>query len=475
MKLIREEIESVEFLVEQKNGKKSMYIEGVFLQGNIKNRNGRMYPMETLRKEVGRYNENHIQAGRALGELGHPDGPTVNLDRVSHKIVSLKESGSNFIGKAKLLNTPMGKIASSLVEEGVKLGVSSRGIGSLKMTREGVNIVGDDFMLATAADIVADPSAPDAFVEGIMEGKEWVWEGGILRERIAEQTKRRINTLVDQKALEEHKLSLFNDFLYKANQDEEEEEQQPQLYTIKVDGEDVEVTLDELQNGYSRQRDYTRKTQELAEQRTSIEAKQKEISEKDAIYSQLLPKMEATLKGELENEPDWNALYEADPIAYVREKDLWNEKKQKLQAVQDEATRLQQEEVAKQQKELEEFIKHGNEQLLKLIPEWQDSEVASKEKMAIRNYGINVLGYTAEQMDQVYDYRHLLGLRNAWMYDKTLKATKVKPTEKKAVARTARPGTSNVPKSTTPVKKAKQRLAKSGKVQDAAKLFEQII
>jgi hypothetical protein len=213
MKLIREEIESVEFLVEQKNGKKSMYIEGVFLQGNIKNRNGRMYPMETLRKEVSRYNENHVQAGRALGELGHPDGPTVNLDRVSHKIVSLKESGSNFIGKAKLLNTPMGKIASSLIEEGVKLGVSSRGIGSLKMTREGVNIVGDDFMLATAADIVADPSAPDAFVEGIMEGKEWVWDGGILREKYAEKTYRQINTLVTQKQLDEHKLSLFNDFL----------------------------------------------------------------------------------------------------------------------------------------------------------------------------------------------------------------------------------------------------------------------
>ena len=213
MKLIREEIESVEFLVEQKNGKKSMYIEGVFLQGNIKNRNGRMYPMETLRREVSRYNENHVQAGRALGELGHPDGPTVNLDRVSHKIVSLKENGSNFIGKAKILNTPMGKIASSLIEEGVKLGVSSRGIGSLKATREGVNIVGDDFMLATAADIVADPSAPDAFVEGIMEGKEWVWDGGILREKYAEKTYKQINTLVDQKALDEKKLDLFNDFL----------------------------------------------------------------------------------------------------------------------------------------------------------------------------------------------------------------------------------------------------------------------
>ena len=213
MKLIREEIESVEFLVENRNGKKSMYIEGVFLQGDIKNRNGRMYPMETLRKEVGRYNENHVQSGRALGELGHPDTPTVNLDRVSHKIVSLKESGSNFIGKAKILGTPMGKIASSLVEEGVKLGVSSRGIGSLRPTKEGVNVVGDDFMLATAADIVADPSAPDAFVEGIMEGKDWVWDGGILREKFAEKTYATINTLVDQKALDEKKLSLFNDFL----------------------------------------------------------------------------------------------------------------------------------------------------------------------------------------------------------------------------------------------------------------------
>ena len=213
MKLITEEIESVEFLVESRGGKKQLYIEGVFLQGNIKNRNGRMYPMETLRREVGRYNENHVAKGRALGELGHPEGPTVNLDRVSHKIVSLRESGSNFVGKAKILNTPMGKIASSLVEEGVKLGVSSRGIGSLKMTKEGINVVGDDFMLATAADIVADPSAPDAFVEGIMEGKDWVWDGGILRERYAEKTYKQINTLVDQSALEEKKLSLFNDFL----------------------------------------------------------------------------------------------------------------------------------------------------------------------------------------------------------------------------------------------------------------------
>ena len=213
MKLIREEIETVDFIVEERNGKKNMFIEGIFLQGDLKNRNGRMYPMETLRREVQRYTENHVNSGRALGELGHPDGPTVNLDRVSHKIVSLKESGTNFIGKAKILSTPMGKIAESLIGEGVKLGVSSRGIGSLKQTREGVNIVGDDFMLSTAADIVADPSAPDAFVEGIMEGKNWVWDGGILREQQAAKTYKQINTLVDQKQLDEQKIKLFNDFL----------------------------------------------------------------------------------------------------------------------------------------------------------------------------------------------------------------------------------------------------------------------
>ena len=213
MKLIREEIETVEFVTEEKNGKKSLYIEGVFLQGNIKNRNGRMYPMETLAKEVQRYNESNVVTGRALGELGHPDGPTVNLDRVSHKITSLRESGSNFIGKAKILDTPMGQIAKSLIGEGVKLGVSSRGIGSLKPTKEGFNVVGDDFMLATAADIVADPSAPDAFVEGIMEGKEWVWEGTTLRERLAEKTKNKIELLAEQKRLEEHKIGLFNEFI----------------------------------------------------------------------------------------------------------------------------------------------------------------------------------------------------------------------------------------------------------------------
>ena len=213
MKLITEEISNVKIITEGKGTGKRLYIEGVFLQGEIKNRNGRMYPMETLAKEVARYNETFVNKGRALGELGHPDGPTVNLDRVSHKITSLVQEGNNFKGKAQILETPMGKIAKSLLDEGVMLGVSSRGVGSLKMTNEGHKIVGEDFMLATAADIVADPSAPDAFVSGIMEGKEWVWEGGILREKLAEQTEKRINTLVSQKALEEHKLNLFNEFL----------------------------------------------------------------------------------------------------------------------------------------------------------------------------------------------------------------------------------------------------------------------
>ena len=213
MKLITEEISNVQIITEGKGANKKLYIEGVFLQGDIKNRNGRMYPMETLSREVGRYNETFVKKGRALGELGHPDGPTVNLDRVSHKITSLVQEGSNFRGKAQILNTPMGKIASSLLDEGVCLGVSSRGVGSLRTTNEGHKVVGEDFMLATAADIVADPSAPDAFVQGIMEGKEWVWEGGILREQLAERTQKRINTLVDQRMLEEHKLQLFNDFL----------------------------------------------------------------------------------------------------------------------------------------------------------------------------------------------------------------------------------------------------------------------
>jgi hypothetical protein len=192
MKLIREEIETVEVLTESNNGKKTFYIQGPFLQGDIKNRNGRIYESRILAKEVQRYDEQYIAKNRAMGELGHPDGPTVNLDRVSHKITSLKQEGSNFIGKAKILETPMGRIAGALLNDGVTLGVSSRGMGSITQ-RNGANYVGEDFMLATAADIVADPSAPDAFVQGIMEGKEWVWDNGLLKECDIQRVKDAIN------------------------------------------------------------------------------------------------------------------------------------------------------------------------------------------------------------------------------------------------------------------------------------------
>ena len=212
MKLIAEEIESVEIITEEKNGKKNLYIQGPFLQAEVVNRNKRFYPLETMVNEVSRYNQNFTDKGRALGELGHPDGPSINLDRVSHKIVSLTQEGNNFIGKAQILSTPMGKIAESLLSEGVKLGVSSRGMGSIKNV-DGVNHVGEDFMLATAADIVADHSAPDACVDGIMEGKELVWEGNVLREKHCNEVKISINKLVDQEILEANKLRLFADFL----------------------------------------------------------------------------------------------------------------------------------------------------------------------------------------------------------------------------------------------------------------------
>ncbi len=211
MKLITEQVEDIKLLTEEKGGKKILYIEGVFLQSELKNRNGRMYPFETLNREVGRYNEEYVKPKRALGELGHPDGPTVNLDRVSHRIVSLKAEGNNFIGKAHILDTPNGKIAKSLLGEGVKLGVSSRGMGTLDK-QEGVAYVMDDFMLATAADIVADPSAPDAFVNGIMEGKEWVWNNGILKETTVAKYHQAISQ-ASQSELEGKTLQVFKHFL----------------------------------------------------------------------------------------------------------------------------------------------------------------------------------------------------------------------------------------------------------------------
>jgi hypothetical protein len=211
MKLITENIEDINVIVEEASGKKHLYIEGIFLQSEIKNRNGRVYPFQILNREVQRYTEQYVKTGRALGELGHPDGPSVNLDRVSHRITELRSEGSNFYGKARILETPMGNIAKSLLEEGVKLGVSSRGMGSLE-EKNGTNYVRDDFMLATAADIVADPSAPDAFVDGIMEGKEWVWDNGILKECHIAKYHRYISEST-RKNLEERKLKAFENFL----------------------------------------------------------------------------------------------------------------------------------------------------------------------------------------------------------------------------------------------------------------------
>ena len=213
MKLISEEVTSAEYLIEEKNGKKEYKIKGVFLQSNIKNRNGRVYPREILVREVNRYTKEFINKNRAFGELGHPDGPTVNLERVCHMVKSLTPDGDNFIGEAKIMDTPYGKIVKGLIDEGAQLGVSSRGMGSI-MNRNGINFVKDDFYLATAADIVADPSAPDAFVEGIMESREWIWDSGVLKQVEIESWKKQIQE-AKRTVLEEKKLNVFKSFLTK--------------------------------------------------------------------------------------------------------------------------------------------------------------------------------------------------------------------------------------------------------------------
>ena len=213
MKLISEEIQDAQYLVEETNGKKSYKIKGVFLQSDIKNRNGRIYENDILTKEVDRYSKEFIDKKRAFGELGHPDGPTVNLERVSHMITSLKPEGKNFIGEAKIMDTPYGKIVKGLIDEGAQLGVSSRGMGSL-VQKNGANYVGKDFYLATAADIVADPSAPDAFVEGIMENKEWIWDNGVIKAQDIEEYKEHIKEAKRLK-LAEAKLKVFKNFIEK--------------------------------------------------------------------------------------------------------------------------------------------------------------------------------------------------------------------------------------------------------------------
>ena len=214
MKLICEELDNVEFVTEATKIGKNYFIEGIFMQAETKNRNGRVYPKKILQKEVGRYTKNYIDNKRAFGELGHPDGPTVNLERVSHMITELRESGNDFLGKAKIMDTPYGKIVKNLIDEGARLGVSSRGMGSLKPLYNGTQEVQKDFYLATAADIVADPSAPKAFVEGIMEGKEWIWDNGVLEERSIARYKKNISK-ASSKKLEEVKIKAFNDFMSK--------------------------------------------------------------------------------------------------------------------------------------------------------------------------------------------------------------------------------------------------------------------
>ena len=277
----------------------------------------------------------------------------------------------------------------------------------------------------------------------------------------------------DEELVDEEELEFDDDEDGEEETEVEELEEQP-VYRVTVDGSEIEVTQDELINGYSRQQDYTRKTQELANQRKTIEQQAQELQQRDAIYAQLLPKMEAQLKGELVNEPDWDSLYNDDPIAFVREKQLWDEKKEKLKAAEAENARLAQESYAQQQEQIAQQVQEGQQKILEIIPEWKNAEVAQKEKLAIRDYGINVLGYLPQEMDAIYDYRALLGLRNAWLNSKTVEATKKKPTQK-APARVARPGTTTRKKSVAPAKRAKQVLAKSGKVQDAAKVFEQFL
>ena len=277
----------------------------------------------------------------------------------------------------------------------------------------------------------------------------------------------------DEELVDEEELEFDDDEDGEEETEVEELEEQP-VYRVTVDGSEIEVTQDELINGYSRQQDYTRKTQELANQRKTIEQQAQDLSQRDALYKQLLPKMEAELQASMVDEPDWKTLVDEDPVAYVREQQIWNEKKEKLEATKAEKQRLEQEAYEKQQQQLAQFVQEGQQKLLEIVPEWKNAEVAQKEKLAIRDYGINVLGYAPQEMDAIYDYRALLGLRNAWLNSKTVEATKKKPTQK-APARVARPGTTTRKKTVAPVKRAKQVLAKSGKVQDAAKVFEQFL
>ena len=270
--------------------------------------------------------------------------------------------------------------------------------------------------------------------------------------------------IVEDEVVEEQQLDSEDDDFEESETLEEEQvelEDQPetQLYALNVNGEQVEVTLDELQNGYSRQKDYTRKTQELAQQRKAIEQQQAELVQNENLYKELLPKLEASLNEGLGTEPDWEQLYANDPIGYVRERDLYNEKKEKLTAVQSEQQRLQHEAQASQNEQIQKYMEYGEQEILKSVPEWKDTKVA-----------------TSQEIDQIYDYRLLKGLRNAWLYNKVNKQTKKTPTQKASVRnRVAKPGSVTNKKSSTPLKRSRQKLAKTGTVQDAAKVFEQLL
>ena len=318
-----------------------------------------------------------------------------------------------------------------------------------------------------------DREVTTSMFESFLTPEEDKVEEAVTEQEVVEEEVLEEEPELSEEEYEDDEDSEYEDEEVEEETEVEEEIQQP-LYRVKVDGSEIEVTQEELINGYSRQQDYTRKTQELSQQKKTIEQQQAELAQRDAIYSQLLPKMEAQLQGELANEPDWNSLYEDDPVGYVREKQLWDEKKEKLNAVNAENQRLQQEAEVKQQTQIQQFVEYGQQKLLEIIPEWQNQEIASQEKQAISDYAVNTLGYKPEEIQQVYDYRALLGLRNAWLNSKTVEATKKKPTQK-APARVARPGTTNRPKSAAPAKKAKQTLARTGRVQDAAKVFEQFL
>jgi hypothetical protein len=321
----------------------------------------------------------------------------------------------------------------------------------------------DTELAASAFESMLTPEEDN--VENVLE------EQDVAQEEVIEDDSEFVEDELDQEIIDELE---DGEEVEDEHTDVEEEAPQLQTFTVKVDGQEVEVTQEELVNGYSRQQDYTRKTQELSQQRKTIEQKQSELEQRDAIYSQLLPKMEAQLNSALGEEPDWNSLYEDDPVGYVRQQQVWNEQKQKLEAVQAEQQRLQQESFVEQQKLIQQQVEEGQTKLLEVIPEWQNQEVANKEKAEIASYATEVLGYTQEEINSVYDWRALLGLRKAWLSDKIAETVKKKPTQK-APARVARPGTANKRKSVAPVKRATQRLAKSGKLQDAAKVFEQLL